>query len=53
MSPTKEVREAFMTEIERYSHMDENSAEAAVVKGYIEELSKIPYNVQSEEIFDL
>lgn len=27
--------------------------EAGVVKTYIEELSKIPYNVKSEEIFDL
>lgn len=33
--------------------MDENSMEAGVVKSYIEELSKIPYNVKSEETFDL
>lgn len=27
--------------------------EAGIIKNYIEELSKIPYNVKSEEIFDL
>lgn len=27
--------------------------EAGVIKSYIEELSKIPYNVKSEEMFDL
>jgi ATP-dependent Lon protease len=27
--------------------------EAGVVKAYLEELSKIPYDVQSEEKFDL
>lgn len=27
--------------------------EAGIIKTYLEELSKIPYNVQSEEIYDL
>lgn len=33
--------------------MDQNSMEAAIVKAYIEQLSKIPYDVKSDEVFDL
>ncbi len=33
--------------------MDENSMESGVIKAYVEDLSKIPYNLKSEEIFDL
>lgn len=53
MNPTKEIRETFLNEIDRYNHLDDNSMEAGVIKSYIEELSKIPYDVQSEEFFDL
>lgn len=53
MNPTKETTEIFMQEIEKYEHMDENSMEAGTVKNYIEQLSRIPYNVQSQEVFDL
>lgn len=33
--------------------MDQNSMEAGIVKAYIEQLSKIPYYVKSDEVFDL
>lgn len=33
--------------------MDQNSMEAGIVKAYIEQLSKIPYDVKSDEVFDL
>ena len=52
-NPPKQIIEVFDQELEKYQHMDENSMEAGVVKAYIEQLSKIPYNVQSEESFDL
>lgn len=53
MNPSKEVTEIFAHEVEKYEHMDENSMEAGIVKNYIEELSRIPFNVQSQEVFDL
>ena len=34
-NPTKEIREVFEQELEKYEHMDENSMEAGVVKSYI------------------
>jgi ATP-dependent Lon protease len=37
----------------KYIQTDENSMEAGILKAYIEELSKIPYDVKSPEIFDL
>ena len=45
--PPKEIKEIFFQEIEKYEQIDENSMEAGIVKSYIEELSKIPYNIQS------
>lgn len=53
MNPPQDITETFNQEIEKYEQMDENSMEAGIIKNYIEELSKIPYKVQSEEIFDI
>lgn len=47
MNPPQDITETFNQEIEKYEHMDENSMEAGIIKNYIEELSKIPYNVKS------
>lgn len=33
--------------------MEESSTEASIVKKYLEDLSKIPYRVQSNDKFDL
>lgn len=53
MNPPQDITETFNQEIEKYEQMDENSMEAGIIKNYIEELSKIPYKVQSEEVFDI
>lgn len=53
MNPPQDITETFNQEIEKYEQMDENSMEAGIIKNYLEELSKIPYKVQSEEIFDI
>jgi ATP-dependent Lon protease len=33
--------------------MEETAVEAGVIKKYLEDLSKIPYSIKSEESFDL
>jgi ATP-dependent Lon protease len=33
--------------------MDETSVEATVIKKYLEDLSRIPYSIKSNEIYDL
>lgn len=35
-NPTKEIKEVFDQEIEKYEQMDENSMEAGIIKTYIE-----------------
>ena len=52
-NPSDEIKEIFETEKEKYQHIEETSMEAGVIKAYLEELSKIPYDVQSQESFDL
>lgn len=53
MRPPKEIREVFEQEKEKYLQMEETAVEASVIKKYLEDLSKIPYSIRSEEIFDL
>ena len=47
------MKTIFKQEIERYAQMDEQSSESIVTKSYIEELSKVPYNIQSTDVFDM
>lgn len=53
MKPPKEIKEVFEQEKEKYMQMEETAVEAGVIKKYLEDLSKIPYSIKSEEIFDL
>jgi ATP-dependent Lon protease len=52
-NPSEDIKTIFNGEIERYSQMDENSSESTMAKTYIEELSKIPYDVKSIDIYDM
>jgi ATP-dependent Lon protease len=51
--PTKEIKEVFEQEKEKYMSMEETAVEASVVKKYLEDLSKIPYSIKSDELYDL
>jgi ATP-dependent Lon protease len=53
MRPPKEIQEVFEQEKEKYMQMEETAVESAVIKKYLEDLSKIPYSIRSEELFDL
>lgn len=52
-NPSEDVKTVFKKEVERYTVMDEQSSESTVTKTYIEELSKVPYNIQSVDMFDM
>jgi ATP-dependent Lon protease len=53
MKAPKDIKEVFEQEKEKYMQMEETAVESAVIKKYLEDLSKIPYSIKSEELFDL
>lgn len=52
-NPSPEIAAIFTKEIERYAQTDEQSSESTTIKSYVEELSKVPYNIQSTDVFDM
>lgn len=49
----KEVKEKIKKEIDRFEHINSNSSESAVVRGYIETLLELPWDKTSKDNRDL
>lgn len=49
----KEVKEKIKKEIERFGHINSNSSESAVARGYIETLLELPWDKASKDNRDL
>ncbi len=53
LSASKEVKERIEKEIQRFLNAGSNSAEASVIRGYIETLLDLPWDHRGEERLDL
>lgn len=53
LSASREVKERIEKEIQRFLNAGSNSAEASVIRGYIETLLDLPWDKESEDRLDL
>lgn len=53
LNASSEVKDKIEKEIQRFLNAGMNSAEASVIRGYVETLLELPWNKRSEECLDL